>query len=241
MKDFRDEFYRYINMMMSKDPFALVRYGDGEHMLMSGAGVSTNTQAYLVDGWGAERKQYKLGQDLLKSLKHIEPNYHYAIPCSCCNQPGKEFYLSQIKQPDTNITYANIFINGNYPLWKNFLQSMGQHVTLIAHKDGMYRQLYPPIYYDTFIPVGSDCVNFWEQNRDRFIEFLQNKFKDINEQLVFVSCGPMAKAIIHHLYMFNPTNRYIDVGSSIDEYIHGKQTRPFMVKGQQYYSQICQF
>lgn len=241
MKDFRDEFYRIITLVENHEPMALVRYGDGEHLLMEGKGVSNITQAYVVDKWRADQKKYKLSHDLEESLLHTEQNYYYGIPCQCCNDYGKKLYLSKIKQPDLNITFANIFINGNYNLWKNFLFSMGQHIVLIANEDGIDRKMSPPLYVDHFFPVKNDCAEFWETNRDTYINYLIDHFKNIKGYLVFVSAGPMAKAIIHFLYQSNPTNRYIDVGSSIDEYIHGRTTRPYMVPGNPYNQRICIF
>ena len=84
-----------------------------------------------------------------------------------------------------------------------------------------------------------DCVNFYEQHGEQYIQYLINEFKNISRQLVFVSGGPLAKVIIHFLSISNPTNRYIDVGSSIDEIIHGHKTRPFMKPDNEYYNKIC--
>jgi hypothetical protein len=240
MKDFKDEFYKYITLFQEKEPIAFVRYGDGEHMLIDGREVSTITQAYKIDKWSAPAVMSKLGADLKLSLSHTESNYHYAIPCQCCNRQGKEYYLNTIHQKEDNITYANLFINGNYPLWMNYIQSMGQHIVLIANKNSVLgRQNLLPLHVDTFFGVPDDCVNFYEKHGERYINYVTTEFKNIKNQLVFVSGGPMAKVLIHHLFLTNPSNRYIDVGSSIDEIIHGKQTRPFMMKGSEYYSRDC--
>lgn len=241
MKDFRDEFYKFATLIENKTPMALVRYGDGEHLLMEGKGVSNITQAYKVDGWGAEPRLYKMSYDLLDSLQHTEPNYYYAIPCQCCNEYGKKFYLDRIKQGMDNITYANVFINGNYPLWKNFLYSMGQHIVLIANEAGIGKDLYPPLAVDNYIPVKRDCVNFWEKNRDKFKDFLTKSVQGMSGVLFFISAGPMAKVIIDHLWKVNPTNRYIDVGSAIDEFIYGAPTRPYMIRNNPYYYRVCTF
>ena len=240
MKNFKDEFYRYITLFQERDPLAFVRYGDGEHMLIDGREVSNITQAYKVDKWSAPAKISKLGEDLKQSLLHTEPNYHYAIPCQCCNKQGKEYYLSVIKQGDENITYANLFINGNYPLWMNYIESMGQHIVLVANIDGAKRNMFP-LYPDVFFGVPNDCVNFYENSGSKYIDYLIEGFKNIKGQLVFVSGGPLAKVIIHYLFLNNPTNRYIDVGSSIDEIIHGQKTRPFMIKTSEYHKRNCIF
>jgi hypothetical protein len=40
------------------------------------------------------------------------------------------------------------------------------------------------------------------------------------------------------LYTNNPNNRYIDVGSAIDEIVHGKKTRPYMSENTIYSKEI---
>lgn len=237
-KDFKDEFYKYITLFQERDPLSFVRYGDGEYMLIHGYEISKITQAYKDDKWYSPPIKTKLGKDLLKSLQHTESNYHYAIPCRCCNNIIKQYYLNTIKQNESNITYANLFINGNYPLWLNYIESMGQHIVLIANKDGASRNLFP-LAVDAYFGIPDDCVNFYEQHGEQYIQYLINEFKNISRQLVFVSGGPLAKVIIHFLSISNPTNRYIDVGSSIDEIIHGHKTRPFMKPDNEYYNKIC--
>jgi hypothetical protein len=43
------------------------------------------------------------------------------------------------------------------------------------------------------------------------------------------------------MYNHNPNNKYIDVGSSLDEFIHGKLTRPYMNPYSQYANQKSSF
>ena len=49
------------------------------------------------------------------------------------------------------------------------------------------------------------------------MDTLLKKFKDIKNELFFISCGPVSEIIINKLYTNNPYNSYVDVGSSIDE------------------------
>ena len=51
----------------------------------------------------------------------------------------------------------------------------------------------------------------------------------------------MSEVIIDYLWSINPSNQYIDVGSAIDEYIHGRKTRPYMYEQSEFYSRECVF
>ena len=62
-----------------------------------------------------------------------------------------------------------------------------------------------------------------------------------NDTLFFISAGPLSEVLIDELYSENPNNRYIDVGSAIDEYVHGKVTRPYMLSGTMYNKEIVEW
>ena len=36
------------------------------------------------------------------------------------------------------------------------------------------------------------------------------------------------------MYTINKNNTYVDMGSSLDEFTHGKITRPYMIEGSMY-------
>ena len=43
------------------------------------------------------------------------------------------------------------------------------------------------------------------------------------------------------MYKANPKNQYIDVGSSLDEFTHGRITRPYMDVNSPYSNEISKF
>ena len=59
-------------------------------------------------------------------------------------------------------------------------------------------------------------------------EQIKADFGDKSDLLFVVSAGPMSEPIIVDLFKNNPNNCYIDFGSSIDMFIHERQTRPYM-------------
>ena len=63
----------------------------------------------------------------------------------------------------------------------------------------------------------------------------------IENQTFFVSAGPVSEILIDRMYKANPNNQYIDVGSSLDEFTHGRMTRPYMDLNSQYSKEISQF
>lgn len=219
------------------------RYADGELALMMGKEVGNYTQAYLKDNWNAPSHKTKLGKDLVKSLKNKSIDKFYGISCGCCDPSGKKIILDNLKFAGVgmeNITYSNLWINGNYKKIKGVIENITEDVILIANKEGSDKKY--PFNVSTFIPVENDCVNFWESHRD---EFLQELYKISQRSLLYlISAGPMSETIIDFLSNLDIHNvgRYIDIGSALDEYTKGCKTRPYMFKdNNNYYNKCCIF
>lgn len=240
-KDFVAEFQRFKNKILSKENFSMVRYGDGEISLMKGNPIGMHTQAFQTDGWYCDAKQYKLGSALLDCLNHTESNFYYALPSPNQSMPNYSYLRERINQPEENITFADIWVNGNYPKFKQFLvHELNEPVVLIASEKVLMRSGLP-MECKMFLPVPTDVVHVYEDKSDEIDESLINMAKEHNDTLFMISAGPLSEAIIHRLYCFNPKNRYIDFGSSLDEFIHGRKTRPYMEEGTQFYGEIVKW
>lgn len=239
-KDFTEEFYRMWKLINTKVPMAYTRYADGEIALMQGRKVDQSSQACRIDKWSCmEDGITLLGHDLKETLYHTEPAWYYAISCKCCDPIGQQWLLNEIKQPDDHITYSNLWINDNY---KRFVESSGEitePVYVIANIEGG-NGLYPWNIVD-FYPIEDNCVQFWQKNKSKIIEDMTSAAKRYNETLYLISAGPLSEVLIHHLWLANPTNRYIDIGSAMDEFVHLKKTRPFMIPGTPYFNKKCEF
>ena len=63
--------------------------------------------------------------------------------------------------------------------------------------------------------------------------------KKYSGNLFLIAVGPLSEILIDKMYKNNPNNRYVDVGSSLDEWTHGKITRPYQQEGSEYYNKKC--
>lgn len=238
MKQFQDEFYRIKNLIVDSESFVFARYGDGEVMLIEHTPVGKNSQAYLVDGWSSNGFT-KLGDHLSLTLKNKD--WFYGIPCQCCNLSCKNYLLGRLEVPDNQITYANLFVNSNYEHFKKWINDSKLNVVLIANFRAQENLNLFPFNILEFYPVGDDCVQYYEQKNQSLVHdltLLSNKFTNT---IFFVSAGPLSEIIIDILYRSNKKNKYVDVGSALDEYIHNKKTRPYMSQNSFYNKLICQF
>lgn len=238
MKTFKDEFNRIINLLENNDSFVFVRYGDGEVALMNGDDISENTQAFVVDNWKSTGNT-KLGLDLKLSLTNKD--WYFGIPCKCCNEKCKNYLLTLLNLPDEKITYANLWVNSNYELFLNWVKNINDEVILIANQNAENNLNDFPFKIKEFVPMPDNCVDYYETNSESLIVSLKNIVKKHTNSLFLISAGPLSEVIIHHMYNEKKINKYVDVGSSLDEYIHKKITRPYMTVGTEYNTKICTF
>lgn len=224
------EFDKFWEKLSNGENFSLLRYGDGERSIMVGKSVTAQ------EGWVAPDYVSPLGEALLTTLNLRDENIYYGISCPCCDSSAYYWYSTRIKSK--NRTFANLFVNCNYKKFINQFSSLKRDAIFI----GNYRAENAKIgnlnilkYYS----VNDDCFSFWENEAKNMIEQIKKDYGNKNNLLYVISAGPMSEPIITSLFKNNPNNCYIDFGSSIDKYIHCKQTRPYMDENTIYASKSC--
>jgi hypothetical protein len=106
---FRHDFVTDFDQFDFSGPaFAFVRYGDGERAICMGKPIDG------TDGWRYAGGQSAFQEALLAALRFNDRDYYVGISDSCCDAASHEWYLRQITVPPSQVTFANIFANGNY-------------------------------------------------------------------------------------------------------------------------------
>lgn len=239
MEKFNADFDYFWSMIENNINFTFTRYADGEVMLMNGSPVSEGTQAFNVDKWSAPVGLTKVGKELFDSLKHTEENYYYAISSKTDNMGDYSFLRNNIPQKEEKISFVNLWINANYNKSIEKYNTLKRSVNLICNYKARKENF--PFNVSTIMPFPNNCIEYWENSGDNFIEMLIAELGDRENELFFVSCGPISEIIIDKLYSNNPNNTYVDVGSSIDEFVHGQKTRPYMDNNTIYSKMISSF
>lgn len=226
MDKFISDFDYFWSLIEKGENFTFSRYADGEVMLMKGIEVGNYTQAYGVDKWNSPNKMTKVGKELLETLNHTEENYYYAISALNDNVNDYNFLRKNIKQNEKKLTFVNLWINYNYQNSLKKYSELKREVIVICNEEAKKENF--PFKIKELIHFPNDCISFWENNSDTYINELIKKYDGLKNELFFISCGPISEIIIHELYKNNPDNTYVDVGSSIDEFVHNRKTRPYM-------------
>ena len=210
--------YSIIERINNGENFTLMRLGDGERSLMLGKPVKAQ------EGWKAPNKVTALGKALMDSISLDDEKIIYGISCPCCDRESYYWYMTHLNT--RNITFANIFVNRNYyPFLKKF-EEIRRDAVVIANHAGQNNRI-GNLNVLKYYPVGDQCVDQWEQEGKKLIREIIQDFGDRNDLLYVFAAGPLSEPIIAELFRNNPNNCYIDFGSSIDRYIHKKDTRPY--------------
>ena len=146
---------------------ALLRYGDGERAIMTGIQVTAQ------EGWTSPEGSSKFGHKLSETMHIKESNVYYGISCPCCDQSAYYWYLSRIN--NTNITFANIFVNANYVKFIEKFLKLNRDAIFI----GNYRASNNPIGNLNVLKryfIDDDCFKFYDKKYSSLIQQIKTDF-----------------------------------------------------------------
>lgn len=230
---FKDDLNEFFGLLESGQNFAVTRYGDGELAIIDGMPIGINTQAYAVDGWKYDGGDTLVSRGLKESLGHTESNFYYLIPCACCNIGAKNKYLNILKCSRENISFANLFINGNYKEFSNrffaHLKGTKRPVVIIANSKAEARieKIHEEMNLVDNILFHGNAVENFSKNALSIFNVIEYVALANNNTVFIFSIGPLSEIFIDLCYKINPSNVYLDLGSATDELFLGKVTRPY--------------
>lgn len=229
------EYDFFIKKILNKENFMLLRYGDGERSIMLGKEVKAQ-EVKAQEGWVSPTGETNLGQALKNTLSKREKNVYYGISCPCCDSRAYLWYCQNIKSH--KITFANMFVNINYRRFINDFEKIKRDAIVIGNEVGVGRKI-GNLNILKYYSVGNQCQIFWNNEAKKLIDEIIEEYGEKNDLLYVVSAGPLAEPILCALYENNPNNCYVDFGSSIDRYIHKKDTRPYVNPNSIFGSRNC--
>jgi hypothetical protein len=187
----------------AQEPFALVRFHDGEHAILDGIPYSAASNWTVVGG------KVWLREELLQVLtKPPLDRFFIGLSPPCCAPRAAHFYRRNMPMNRALVTYATIFSNRNYRRVPR-LRARFSDAVIVSSGNG-----------DIQVPTNG-VSQPWDM--DLVVEQLLSVDKPI-----FVAAGPCANLIIHRYWARQePSKRQfiIDVGAAIDSFVHGKKTR----------------
>jgi hypothetical protein len=233
-KGFREEFdFFWKRIFVDNIPTYFSRYADGEAGLLQGKSFDHTNQ---VDGW-ISTGYNQFNEDLQNALYHTEDDYFYGISCKCCDVKTKEYLMAQLKCPENQVTYSNLWINGNYNEFKKRAETIKEEVIFIGNAEGIKGKFpFSLLHYE---PISNQVVEDWKTKRDQIISSFLGLITLKSNPLVLLAAGPLSEILIDHAKK-TTVGRFIDIGSAMDEYIFGHPTRFYMIPGFPFNNKVCE-
>ena len=229
MKDFKKDFHKILNKLKEGRPFAFSKYADGEYEILR------NNKITNCDNWTFDPSLHgKHQKELLKSFKYEDDGYYVGISCPCCVPlEHVKWMRDNVGVNGNNITWANIFVNGNYPDFKKyFISEFANHdIILVATEKGDAKKL--PFKVEEHIKIGGTA---WKENYNLLEELPKKNYK--NKVFLF-SAGPLGNMLAAKMWKENKNNIYLDVGSTLNPWLVGNN-RGFL-RGAATVNKICKW
>jgi len=235
VRTMKDDLNMILDKIKSKTSFGLIRPSDGEYKILQNETL-TNCDNWTFKSGGI------LQTHLLHTVKIVDPNLYIGIPCNTCNKAWNctdkiyDDYINKFNVPLGQRTYANIFGNSNWKTFIEFIKSYEEKIYLITSGKSTSDK------FETFI-IDKCLVNDWdikwESETKRLLEFI--KEKELKNQLVLFSAGPISKVWIPICMKMNPNNMYVDVGGAIDMLTKGETNRLYINEEHPFAKEACIF
>ncbi len=238
-KTFKNDFYKVRDLLKNKIPFAFNRFSDGELFILQnkelilGDNIVKVGEKVTAGGYKKEDhkhfdpKEHKFYHDrLVDSFKFCKENYFKGISCQCCvGREDFKWQLDFLKNHDQNLTWANLFLNGNYESFVNEIYPLFNRyktVFICNEKANLYQM--PFIVKD--FRVGYNAMI----NDYGLIEEIKNwiSANKITGHLFLFSASSFSKMAIHQLYEFCDKNTYIDVGTTLNHLMDMSLDRSYL-------------
>lgn len=236
--NFVNEFHFFIDLISCKIPFSFIRFGDGENLIMRGVKINET-----LDKWQWNPKNKKFQESLIESSNIcLNHNNFIGIPCKEWIKDSKSILSFSKCTSAKYMSYATLFINKNYSLFKDWIihfinTSFPNRWKIILVANSIIHKSIDWAY--KFYSVPDNLVDNWDNYGISLLNKLSHQANQ-NNLIFFISAGPAANIIISHLIKINNNNIYIDFGSAIEFITKGYSTRGYAKNNSLYSNLVCQ-
>ena len=216
-KTFRGDLEVLTGALKKKQHFAFSKYADGELHILANKPVNNGEFWFVPSEHSFNREK------MIESFRFNHENYLVGVSCPCCigGPPVHNWMKTQTGREEKYITWANLFVNGNYnhyletvvPLYSNF------EVILVSNSDSNLEHL--PFEVKKHFMIGK---NAWVENykvTEEIKEYITTG--DLKDHLFLFCAGPFGNILTHQLFEHNQNNTYIDIGSTLNPFLLGEQ------------------
>lgn len=203
---FRGDLQYLFEKLKNSQNFSFSKYADGEFAILR------NLQITNTDKWTfSPEKHSHVREELMKSFTYRDSQYYVGVSCKCC-QPEEDVLWMRKKSGQERLTWANIFVNSNYPFFlNNFIPEFSKYeVVLFARDDARIEDL--PFNVE-HVPISRNAFVY---NFDLVDNFPIHQYTN---KLFLFCAGPLGNMLAASFWRKNKTNTYLDIGSTLNPYL----------------------
>ena len=245
MKDFKEHFYMLFNKFKNGENFAFSRFSDGELRIMQNKELVLAGDHFKIGNkktsgfyhpedhkhFNPEEHQF-YRQELMDSYQHLQDNYYVGLSCRCC--VGEADFQQMIDwykgDPNSNLlTWSNLWVNGNFPLFREHMipEFSNKKIVYVLNEHANVEGL--PFKVEKDFRVGENCIINDYDLIDTMSDWIGEN--SIENHTFLFSASSLSNFLIHHLYKRYPNNTYIDVGTTMNDYLGMKGIRGYLSGG----------
>jgi hypothetical protein len=241
---FSNDLKNFEKKIIQKQNFAFSRFSDGELFIIQ------NKKLIISDNfWQLEKKKFytKFSKNekkeflpskhqfyrskLIESLNFKMKNYYKGISCVCCNGLENVNFMKGISGVGHDITFSNLFQNGNYPYFVEvfFKLFKRKKIILIANENVSIKTL--PFKIEKKFDVGENCFINNYSLIDELKKFIKNN--KIENHIFLICASSLSNVLIYELYKEFNNNTYLDIGSTLNFHFNNNKN----IKSRSYLSE----
>lgn len=229
-KYFKEELKILEQRLLSGQKFAFSKYADGEWAMINNQNVQS------IGEFKYEQNDIFYSTKLLESYRFKDDGYYIGISCPCCQgiETHKRMLLSS-RQKEDHVTFANIFVNANYPHYvENFIPYYKtQKTILVCNRNAKLENL----------PFISEKVYFIDRTAFKtnygLIEEMKRDSVGSSDYLYLFSAGPLGNLLAAELWKENKNNVYLDIGSTLNPWLQAEGHKRDYYVGKDFSRQVC--
>lgn len=226
-KSFVSDIGVLLKSLKNNEKFAFSKYADGEYEILK------NNKITNCDKWTFDPKKHDyVREELLSSFRFNEEGYYVGISCPCCvGNDDANWMRDNVRVVNENLTWANIFVNGNYRFYlENFIPEYRNHdIIIVANEHANIDNL--PFDIEEHIKVtGTAFIDNFD-----LVESLPKK--DYENKLFLFCAGPLGNMLAAKMWKYNKKNTYIDIGSTLNGWL--TQPNRGYLRGTNTINRIC--
>lgn len=231
-KSFKEHFWMLQKKLKSGEPFAFSRFSDGEMIVLQNKHLKLADDKTTVDGEKAgigydkadhkefDPKRHKLfHRQLTDAYKHHQKNYFVGLSCPCCVGKEDNEWMKELRGgDDEHLTWSNLFVNSNYPLFLNHFVPLlkDKKVVVVCNESADLSGL--PFKVEKDFRIGSNAMI-----NDQWLLSelpLWAEYPTQEGGWVFLyAAASLSNLLIHRMFEHDPSNTHIDIGTTLNPHM----------------------